>query len=89
MTEIRQQLPQLPEGNLEIAEEKLREALKQMPEQIDVYLSLVRVLMLVGKFEEANEMIEKGTSVQCVTKSDHFAAQYLKVFKSWLVEEGV
>lgn len=89
MTEIREQLPQLPEGNLVLAEEKLRAALKQIPEQIDVYLSLVRVLMLVGKFNEANEMIDKGLSVQCTTQSDQFAARYLKVFKSWLVEEGV
>lgn len=89
MKNLREQLPQLPEGNLVLAEEKLRAALKQMPEQIDVYLSFVRVLMLVGKFEEAKEMIEKGLSLQCITNSDKIATQFLKTFKSWLVEEGV
>lgn len=89
MTEIRLQMPQLPEGNLALAETKLREALKLMPEQIDVYLSLVRVLMLLGKFSEAKEVIHRGLSVQCITKSDQFAVKYLTTFKSWLVDEGV
>lgn len=89
MAEIRVHMPQLPEGSLVLAETKLRAALKLMPEQIDVYLSLVRVLMLSGKFSEAKEMIDKGLSVQCITKSDQFAVKYLTNFKSWLTEEGV
>ena len=74
---IKQELP-LPEFNFDEAVTKLRDSISGNPQFIDAYIILASLLAAANKVTEAKEVIQRGLTVERLTKSDHKAADELQ-----------
>ena len=78
---IGQQTP-LPEMNWDVAEAKLRESIERNPNFIDGYNTLSYLLLKCKKYADARAMVEKGLTIDRITKWDDVIAKELENLKS-------